>query len=141
MNVFLDANILVTVLNREYPKYAGCARVLSLAGNSRYILFTSPLCLGIAWYFAGKKSGAVMARKKITVLLDHLHITTLNHQMALKAMQNKKVKDFEDGLEYYSALDSRCKCIITDDTHDFYFSDVDVLSPEDFLEKYVIRER
>jgi predicted nucleic acid-binding protein len=59
MRVFIDANILVATLNREYPLFNWSARVLSLHGNHNIQLFTSPLCLAIAFYFATKKSGEV----------------------------------------------------------------------------------
>lgn len=137
MNVFLDANVLVSVINREYPHFPFCARVLSLAGNSKYSLYTSPLCLGIAWYFAEKKSGSLLARKKMEVLTKHLRITTINEQMAKKVVADARIKDFEDGLEYFSAIESKCKCIITQDRHDFYFSEIEVLKANEFLEKYI----
>ena len=53
--VFIDANVLVAVVNREYPIFSDAARVLSLADRSGYELFTSPVCLAIAFYFAEKK--------------------------------------------------------------------------------------
>jgi predicted nucleic acid-binding protein len=65
MKVFLDANILISVLNKEYPVFTSAARILSLADNSRFQLYTSPLCLAIAFYFSGKKSGNDLAKKKI----------------------------------------------------------------------------
>ena len=49
MNVFLDANVLVSVLNKEYPLFGFNARILSLADDRRFKLFTSPVCLAIAF--------------------------------------------------------------------------------------------
>jgi predicted nucleic acid-binding protein len=49
-----------------------------------------------------------------------------------------KVNDFEDGLEYYSAIESKCDCIITEDTDDFYFSKIEVIGSEHFFEKYLL---
>ena len=34
---------------------------------------------------------------------------------------NKAIHDFEDGLEYYTALEKDCKSIITEDQNDLYF--------------------
>ena len=56
MKVFLDANILVSVINKEYPLFPFTSRILSLNQNFRFSLYTSPLCLAIAFYFAEKKS-------------------------------------------------------------------------------------
>jgi hypothetical protein len=53
---------------------------------------------------------------------------------------NKWIGDFEDGLQYYSALGSKCKCIVTQDVGDYYFSDLEVLPAELFLLKYVAKK-
>ena len=137
MNVFVDANVLVTVLNKEYPAFSYAARVLSLGGRSRYKIYTSPVCLAIAFYFSEKKSGNALARKKIQQLCEHMHISETGADAVTKTIANKRVHDFEDGLEYYSALSSGCKCIITEDIEDFYFSEIEILKPREFLVKYL----
>lgn len=139
MRVFLDANVLVTVLCNEYPRFAACARVLSLCDDPRFEVYTSPLCLAIGAYFAEKKSGKQLARKKIAMLVDRLELTTMDGSAAKRAVQNKKITDFEDGLEYYSAVDAKCKCIVTYDKRDFHFSEVEVLDAEEFLLKYAVK--
>ena len=139
MKIFLDANILVSVLNKEYPTYTHSARVLSLADNFRFQLYTSPLCLAIAFYFAEKKHGHNQARQKINILIEKLRFTAVDEQSVLKVSKNKKIHDFEDGLQYYSALESDCTCIVTEDRNDFYFSEIEVVSSRSFLEKYAFK--
>ncbi len=141
MKIFLDANVLVTVLCNEYPQFPFCARVLSLCDNKRFEVFTSPLCLAIAFYFAEKKNGSSMAKKKINLLAQKILVTTLDGRSVSKTIANKSINDFEDGLEYYSALQSKCKCIITDDQDDFYFSEIEILSAENFLLNYSTKNK
>jgi predicted nucleic acid-binding protein len=64
MKIFLDANILVSVLNKEYPLFTYTSRILSLADTKKFTLFTSPACLAIAFYFAEKKYKSISAKKK-----------------------------------------------------------------------------
>jgi len=137
MKIFLDANILVAVLNKEYPLFSCASRILSLNKNKNFQLFTSPICLAIAFYFAEKKSGATLAGKKIALLVSNIHISPTNKEAVLKTISNRKVIDFEDRLEYYSALESGCQTIITEDKGDFYFSEIEVLSCQEFMEKYL----
>lgn len=137
MKLFLDANILVSVLNKEYPTFTYTSRVLSLADNFRYQLYTSPLCLAIAYYFAEKKHSQTLARQKINILVEKLRFTTVDERAVLEVNKNKKIHDFEDGLQYYSAIGSGCNAIITEDRNDFYFSEIEVVSSRLFLEKYV----
>ena len=135
MRIFIDANILVATLNKEYPLFTWSSRILSLQGKQNIELFTSPLCLAIAFYFSSKKSGEKMAGKKIEMLLQHIGITTIDQNTTDQAIQNKLIHDFEDGMEYYSAIQNKCNCIITENQKDFYFSEIEVIGCEAFLMK------
>lgn len=134
MKIFLDANLLVAVLNRRYPLFTYAAKILSLSENKKYQLYTSPICLAIAFYFAEKKSGTQKAKEKIAMLSKHIYSTSVDSESVKLAIQNMKVNDFEDGLEYYSAINADCKVIISEDVSDFYFSDIPVYNSESFLE-------
>jgi predicted nucleic acid-binding protein len=136
MKLFVDANVLVAVLNKEYPTFTYAARILSLADVASYEIWTSPVCLAIAYYFSEKKSGSKHAKAKLKGLCEKIHVTSTGYQVVLNALENKRVLDFEDGIEYYSAIDARCTFIITEDETDFYFSEIPVSSCEDFLMKH-----
>ncbi len=136
MKVFLDANVLISVLNKEYPVFTYSSRILSSTHHGLKLV-TSPLCLAIAFYFSEKKSGRAMAKAKINTLSKHIGITEMNKGTVLKALENKKVLDLEDGLEYYSAIGNDCKFIVTEDLKDFYFSDIEVLDSRSFFERYI----
>jgi predicted nucleic acid-binding protein len=137
MKIFLDANILVSVLNKEYPLFTYTSRIVSLADNKKFTLFTSPVCLAIAFYFAEKKYKSISAKKRIQILCEHINIAPLNKSAVLQSLQNPAINDFEDGLEYYAAVESSCDCIITEDVGDFYFSKIEVLRSEDFFQKHL----
>ncbi len=137
MKIFLDANILVSVLNKEYPLFPITSRILSLNLNSRFKLSTSPLCLAIAFYFAEKKSKAALAKQKIDLLVQNLDIAGNSAEAVRHTLKNASVHDFEDGLEYYAAIENGCTCIITEDVRDFYFSEIEVLNSKDFFLKHL----
>jgi predicted nucleic acid-binding protein len=143
LRIFLDANVLVTVLCNEYPKFSACARVLSLADDKRFEVFTSPLSLAIGAYYSEKKfrntvRGKKLTREKIALLTKKLHITTMNESVVERTMANSKVSDLEDGFQHYSAVDMKCTCIVSYDKRDFHFSDIEVLNAEQFLLKHVV---
>lgn len=133
MKIFLDANILISVLNKEYPVFTYSSRILSLTEYDHVNLYTSPVCLAIAFYFAEKKSGRIKAKYKIELLSTHLGITGIDKDSVQKTLQNKAIEDFEDGLEYYSALSAGCEFIITENPDDFYFSEIPVYCAKEFL--------
>jgi hypothetical protein len=59
---------------------------------------------------------------------------------SLKRCKLAAIIDFEDGLKYYSALQNKCDCIITEDVGDFYFSKIEVLTSQNFFEKYLFKK-
>ncbi len=139
MRIFADANILVSVLNKEFPLYSSTARIISLADNKKFTVFTSPVCLAIAFYFSEKKSGTELAKQKISMLASKLSITNIGKPEVEQALANKKVNDFEDGMQYYAALESKCTAIITQDTEDYYYSSIEILNADNFLKKYLLK--
>ena len=136
MTIFLDANILVSVLNNEYPAFTYTSRIVSLADHKNFEVFTSPMCLAIAFYFAEKKNKK-LARQKVGLLSEYLSITAISETTVRKVTKNLAIHDFEDGLAYYAALENKCECIVTEDVKDFYFSDIEVITTEGFFEKYL----
>jgi predicted nucleic acid-binding protein len=137
MRIFLDANILVSVLNKEYPLFTYAARIVSLADNKKFTVYTSPVCLAIAFYFAEKKSGTQLAKQKIKLLSEKILITAVGKTEVLQALENKQVNDFEDGIEYYAAVNNKCDVIVTEDTGDFYFADIEVCRAQNFLMEFL----
>jgi hypothetical protein len=133
MSLFVEANIIIATLKKEYPLFTWSSRLMSLHGKRNIELFTSPLCLAIAFYFSSKKSGENLARKKIEILCQYIGITTIEEKITDLSIKNKLTHDFEDGLEYYSVLQHNCDWIVTEKREDFYFSDIEVMGCEDFL--------
>ena len=73
------------------------------------------------------------------MLCQHLFIAPATETVVKKTIVNKKINDFEDGLEYYSAIESKCDFIVTEDGYDFFFSEIPVLNARDFFEKQVAK--
>jgi predicted nucleic acid-binding protein len=141
MRIFLDANVLVSVLCNEYPRFTACARVLSLCDDKRFEVYTSPMCLAIGGYFAEKKGGKKLAKQKVALLAEKLMFTAIDGNAVEQALANKKVNDFEDGLQYYSSVAAKCTCIVTYDRKDFHFAEVEVLDAEEFLLAHAVKRR
>lgn len=138
VRIFLDANVLVSVLNKEYPVFTYSSRILSLASNPKFEVYTSPICLAIAFYFAKKKHKSALAKQKIDLLCEHINIAENLTDGVVKTLGNKKIHDFEDGLEYYAAKENNCACIVTEETDDFYFSEIEVLNCVAFFNRYLL---
>jgi predicted nucleic acid-binding protein len=130
---FVDANVLVSVIMNEYPRASTSSKVLSLAQDFRYKVYTSPHALSICHYFGEKAFGRKRAKEIVTLLTSKLHISNHLSKHIDAINRNPKIEDFEDGLQYFSALDENCKAIITFNAKDFYFSEIPIFNPKEFL--------
>ena len=135
--IFLDANVIISVVNKEYPLFPFSSRILSLTGKWNFELTTSPLCLAIAFYFAEKKHQSELAKSKIKLLSEHISVTENSSSSVQKALDDPRVLDFEDGLQYYSAVENKTDVIVTENVRDFYFAEIEVLNSLDFCKKYL----
>ncbi|EKB48909.1 PIN domain-containing protein [Cecembia lonarensis] len=136
MRLFLDANVLVAVLNHEYPVFSYAARVLSLVDKPNFQVYTSPICLAIAYYFSEKKSGSKIAQQKLQILSEKIKSTSVDQSTVNQASMFPYPIDFEDALEYYSTLDKGCDVLITEDINDFHFSEIPVMNCQDFIRQF-----
>ncbi|MFZ6001402.1 MAG: type II toxin-antitoxin system VapC family toxin [Bacteroidota bacterium] len=139
MRIFLDANILISVLNKEYPLFTYSSRILSLVDSKHFEVYTSPLCLAIAFYFAEKKSGTRVAKQKIALLASKIEIAENTREGVANTVGNQRINDFEDGLQHYAAEEAKCKCIVTENIDDFHFASIEVLTSQDFFTKYLVK--
>lgn len=138
MKVFIDANVLIAVLNKEYPLFRTASRILSLSDYPPFELYTSATCLAISFYFAGKKCGDALALEKIRLLVKKIAVAPAGMEEVEAALLDKQVKDFEDGIEHYAAFHADCDAIVTEDINDFYFSKIPVMNCEQFLREVAL---
>jgi predicted nucleic acid-binding protein len=138
MKVFLDANVLVSVLCNEYPAFTYSARVLSLADHPKFEVFTSPLCLAIGFYFSEKKNGSSLAIKKIQLLASKLGISPMDEKTVRAVSSLANILDYEDGLQYTSAKEAGCTHLVTYNTSDYWFADMEIMEPKVFLEEVAL---
>ena len=78
-----------------------------------------------------------MAKSKMQLLISKINVAGMDQRSVQDAIGNSSIHDFEDGMEYYAALNSGCDCIITEDINDFFFSEIEVLRADEFLRKFL----
>ena len=85
-----------------------------------------------------KDLNAEKAKQKIGLLTEHIQVINTEKQEVQSTLLDKRIHDFEDGLEYHSALNARCHIIVTEDQDDFYFSSISVMSCSGILRKVLL---
>ena len=89
-------------------------------------------------YILSKYEGPKVAREKLRNFKIISEITELNELIIEKGL-NSKFIDFEDSLQYYSAIESGCEIIISRNGKDFKESQIPVMTADEFLKS--LKER
>lgn len=129
--IFLDTNVLIDLLAKR-KGYEVAALLLSLSLKQDFSLHVSVLTMANIVYILRKVlKGDDMYHElgKLSNKLAVESITKQNYELALRL----KAHDFEDSLQYFCAKSSACDVIITRNGKDFPFSDIRVMTPEEYL--------
>jgi len=130
--VFLDTNIVLDFFMERKGFEEDAEQILAMGYNLEFNLFISSLSFSNIAYIArqlyrGSELYDLLDQVRELVNVAEVDAWTVDRALKLRA------KDFEDALQYYSALKINADYIITRNKKDFLFSDVAVFTPKEFL--------
>jgi len=131
-NLFLDTNIVLDLLAERLPFYTEAAKLFSLADKKKLKLSISSLCLADAHYILSRQNPEIEVRKvlrKFKVLVNVLPLDDKITDLAL----NSDFKDFEDAIQYFTAIENDQDLIINRNQHDFKESKIPVMTAGEFI--------
>ena len=132
MKLFLDTNVIIDVIASREPFVEDSRRILSLCEQGRAEGVMSALTLCTISYVLRKYAAPGTLRRQIRDLRNLIHPVDLTTQLLDRAVSSAIV-DFEDAVQYYSAVYCDADCIITRNARDFPQDGIPVLSPAAFL--------
>jgi len=131
-NLFLDTNIVLDLLAYRMPFYTEAAKLFSLADKKKLKLSISSLCLADSHYILSRQKPEMEVRdilRKFKVLVIVLPLDDKITDLAL----NSEFRDFEDAIQYYTAIENDQDLIITRNQQDFKASKIPVMTAGEFL--------
>lgn len=134
--IFLDANFLLDFLLKS-KEYEIALQLLSLAKKRQLLVFTNPSIIQTVSFYLQKDFDSLTAKSLLIELLKLVSIVETNPNTIAKAL-NSPIKDIEDAIHYYTALDHQIDFLITNDI-DFLKMDGEVLNiktPKEFLKLF-----
>ena len=131
--VFLDTNIVLDFLGERKPFYESVAKILTLADNKKIKIFTSPTTISTTYYILTKFEDSKTALEKIRKFKLLCDISEMNSEVIDKAIISD-FKDFEDAMQYFSAIATNCDLIITRNEKDFKSALIPILNSESYLQ-------
>jgi len=138
--LLIDTNIVIDLLSKRRAFYYEAAALFSLADKQLVTLTVSSLTFANTNYILSKLKSKKEARtilRKFKVLVETL---SLDDKITELALNDEKFKDFEDGLQYYSAIENQIDIIITRNQKDFKASKIPVMTAKEYLAKIKLTE-
>lgn len=130
--LFLDTNVVIDFLGERMPFYTAVAKVLTLADQKRINVLISPISISTTYYLLSKYENSKSALDKIRKFKLLSDMSLMNDDIIEKALHSN-FKDFEDAIQYYSAIESKCDVIITRNERDFKEALIPVMNAENYL--------
>ncbi|MBO4727646.1 MAG: PIN domain-containing protein [Spirochaetaceae bacterium] len=130
--VFVDTDVILDLLAERIPFFHFSAVLFTFAEMKKLELYTSPLILANTFYILRKQLGNSEAKNALRKLRILLHVVESSESIIDKAL-NSDFTDFEDAIQYYTALEHGIKIILTRNVRDYKNASVIVQTPEAFL--------
>lgn len=130
--LFIDTNVMLDLLGERMPYYDSIAKIATLADKGQLTIVVSALSYSTVGYFLTKFENLNVAKDKLRKFKIISEICGLDDLIIEKGL-NSNFSDFEDSLQYFSALQSECSVLITRNGKDFKESRIPVMTADEYL--------
>ena len=130
--VFVDTDVILDLLARRIPHFHFSAVLFTFAEMKKLELYTTPLIIANTFYILRKQLGNESAKNALRKLRILLHIIDSTESIIDKAL-NSDFSDFEDAIQYYTALEYGIPVILTRNIRDYKKASIVVQTPESYL--------
>lgn len=130
--LFLDTNVILDLLAERFPFYDAIAKLATLADEKKITLVVSPLSFTTVDYVLRKFEASSTVLNKLRKFKIICKVCEVDEQAIEKGL-NSNFKDFEDAVQYFTALQSNCKVIITRNGKDFKNATIPIMTAEEYL--------
>ena len=130
----MDTNVILDLLANREPHFVSIARLATLADQKKLVLVSSPLSFTTVDFILNKYESEDSVRAKLRKFKIICEVGEVNEEIIDKGL-NSAFMDFEDAVQYYSALQANCSVIITRNAKDFKHSSIPVMTAEEYLKR------
>lgn len=131
--LLVDTNIVIDLLAKRERFYDEAADLFSCADKKELQLAISSLTFANTNYILSKLKSAKEAREILRKFKVLVELLSLDDKITELALSDDNFPDFEEGLQYYSAIENQIDVIITRNKKDFKNSIIPVLTAKEFL--------
>lgn len=132
--LLIDTNIIVDLLSKRKDFYQEVQELFTLADEQEIKLYISSLTFANTHYLLSRELNANEARKILIKFKLLVRILPLDDKLLDLALSSD-FNDFEDAIQYYTALENNLNIIITRNKKDFKTSKLPVFTAKEYLNR------
>ena len=130
--IFIDTDIALDLLSQRQPHYSYAARLFTLADKGQTKLFISALSFSNLHYILSKQYSRAVS-KQILIQFKILVAVLAVDDKIINIALNSSFADFEDAIQYFTAMENKIPTIITRNIKDYKEAKVPVITAEVYL--------
>jgi len=131
--ILLDTDVILDFLLDRKPFSDDTLQVLLKCEKKELQAIVTPVIVANTYYLLRQKASHVYVIEQLKRLLTIISVLSMDQRQVLSALDSK-FTDFEDALQYFSALQHiKIEAILTRNTKDFKLSELPVFTPKEFL--------
>jgi predicted nucleic acid-binding protein len=135
VRLFFDTNVLLDVLTRREPFHADSAKLWALVEAGKVSGSACAISFSNMYYVVRNLSGSRAAYRGLQLVSALFDIIPCDERIIQQAI-DANLADFDDAIQFFSAVRANADYIITRDSAHFAKSHIPVAAPPEFLAGY-----
>ncbi len=130
--IFIDSDIIFDLLAKREPYYIYSAKLFTLIDQQKIIAYTSPIVFANLHYLLKRSTSNSLALKNLRKLKTFINILSVDERVIEQSL-NSEFSDFEDAIQYFTAVNNGIKLLLTRNKTDYKKSKIPIATAEEFL--------
>jgi predicted nucleic acid-binding protein len=130
--VFIDTDISLDLLSERLPYYNHAAQLFTLADKGKIKIYVSSLSFSNLNYLLSRQYSQSDARRILNKFKVLVHVLSVDDKI-IDLSLSSEFKDFEDAIQYYTAIENNIETFITRNLKDYKHARIPVMTAEDYL--------
>ncbi len=130
--VFLDTDVILDLLTEREPHFKSAVELFLKIQDKTIMAYTSPVAIANIFYILNKHFDRKKAMQSLVKLKSLVKVLNCDDRVIELALSSD-FTDFEDSIQYYTALENGIDILITRNIKDYKTANINVSTPIEYI--------
>ena len=130
--VFLDTDVILDLLTEREPHFEAAVELFLQIQDKTIQAYTSPVIIANIFYILNRHLGRQKAIQSLIKLKSLVKVLNCGDRVIELALSSD-FKDFEDSIQYYTALENNIDILITRNVKDYKTANITISTPLEYI--------